>query len=191
MAPSFKALLSIFLIVLLVGGPLGYASYRHSHVRNFRVVHEGVLYRSGQLSHAGLKEIVYDHGIQTVISLRDLSDGERSEEEYCKKRGLNHHRIPPRNWSAPDGSVPAEPGIRKFLEIMDDPANYPVLIHCFRGVHRSGAYCAVFRMEYQRWSREAAMAEMQLLGYDNLEAEWDIRTYLERYQPRPIPTRNP
>ena len=167
---------------LLVGGPVGYAAYRKAHVRNFRVVRAGVLYRSGQLSLAGLKGIVSDRGIKTVITLRD--DPDQAEEEFCRKRGLHYHRLPPRNWLAPDGSVPAAVNVQKFLEIMDDPAHHPVLVHCFRGVHRTGAYSAVFRMEYDGWGRDAALAEMQALGYSNLGEEQDIREYLERYQPR-------
>ena len=179
-----RGVFGLLIAGLLVGGPVGYAAYRKAHLRNFRVVREGVLYRSGQLSLQGLKNMVNDHGIRTVISLRDATGPADEEEDYCRKRGIHFTRIPPRNWSAPDGSVPAEPGVRKFLEIMDRAEHYPVLVHCFRGVHRSGAYSAIFRMEYDRWTNEAALAEMQLLGYDNLDGESDILTYLENYKRR-------
>ncbi len=184
MRTVFRGVFGLLIAGMLVGVPVGYAAYRKAHLRNFRVVREGVLYRSGQLSLQGLKNMVNDHGIRTVISLRDPLGHDTEEEEYCDKRGIHFYRIPPRNWSAPDGSVPAEPGVRKFLAIMDDPAHYPVLVHCYRGVHRTGAYSAIFRMEYDRWGREAALAEMQLLGYDHFGEEPDILAYLERYQPR-------
>src|SRR5262249_11866410 len=36
--------------VLLIGGPIGYALYKKPQLRNFRVVRDGVLYRSGQMT---------------------------------------------------------------------------------------------------------------------------------------------
>ena len=46
-----------------------YLSYHNRSFRNFRVVEEGVLYRSGQLNVAGLSRIIHDYGIKTVVSL--------------------------------------------------------------------------------------------------------------------------
>ena len=70
-----------------------------------------------------------------------------------------------------------------FLRVVDDPANGPVLIHCFAGLHRTGVYCAVYRMEFDRWSNSRAIAEVQACGYANLYEELDILEYLENYQP--------
>jgi protein tyrosine/serine phosphatase len=73
--------------------------------------------------------------------------------------------------------------VRKFREIMADPDNFPVLIHCFAGIHRSGAYCAIYRMEHDHWTNAQAIAELKAHGYDNLDDEWDILGYLEQYCP--------
>jgi len=67
---------------------------------------------------------------------------------------------------------------------MDNPANYPVLVHCFGGIHRAGAFTAIYRMEYEHWTNAEAMAEMKRCGYSTLDDEWDISTYLEKYRPR-------
>ncbi|MBV9122273.1 MAG: dual specificity protein phosphatase family protein, partial [Planctomycetes bacterium] len=101
-----------------------------------------------------------------------------------KDQDITYVRIPPRSWWAPDGSVPAQKGVNQFLKVMDNPANYPVLIHCFGGIHRTGAYCAIYRMEYDRWSNDRAINELREGGYTNLDEEWDLLTYLENYQPR-------
>src|SRR5207237_1241596 len=98
--------------------------------------------------------------------------------------GPNDYRIPPRPWWASDGSVPAEKGVKVFREVMSDPANYPVLVHCFAGIHRTGAYCAVYRMEFEGWSNARAIAEVKDHGYSNLEEDWDILGYLEQYRPQ-------
>ena len=181
--------LGTFLAVLLVGGPAGYAYYRQLHIRNFHAVRAGVLYRSGQMSLAGLKSVVHDYGIKTVVTLRDSiyvnePPPDLDEQLYCEAACMNYCRISPRTWWAPDGSVPAEEGVRRFREIMDNPDNYPVLIHCFGGIHRTGAFCAVYRMEYEHWSNAQAIAEMRTCGYRDLDDEWDLLSYLEQYQPR-------
>lgn len=188
--PRFlRYLFSVLLAVLLIGGPFGYAAYRATHFRHVREVRAGVLYRSGQLSRVGLERLVHDHGIKTVVTLRDGATPndpppDLAEENYCKAQEINYYRISPRTWWAADGSIPAAEGVRQFWEIMDDSTNYPVLIHCFAGIHRTGAFCAIYRMEYEHWTNAQALAEMRAHGYRDLEDEWDLLTYLERYQPR-------
>jgi protein tyrosine/serine phosphatase len=182
-------LFSLVILALLVGGPLGYSHFRQAQLRNFRVVRDGVLYRSGQMSLSGLKLVVQDYRIKTVISLRDaVHEGDRPpdwrEEAWCQAEEITYHRIRQERWWASDETVPAEKGIERFRKIMDDPANYPVLIHCFAGIHRTGAYCAVYRMEYEHWSNEKAIDEMRACGYRNIDDEFDLLGYLEKYQPR-------
>jgi protein tyrosine/serine phosphatase len=174
---------------LIVCVPIGYAHYRQAQVRHFRVVRDGVLYRSGQTSLAGLQQIVHDYGIRTVVTLRDAADPkdpppDQQEEIYCEAAGIKFVRIPPRIWWAASGPPPAEKGIRRFRDVMDDPDNYPVLIHCFAGIHRTGAFCAVYRMEYEHWTNAEAITELSAGGYINLNTEWDVLNYLEEYQPR-------
>lgn len=187
------------LAAFIFAAPLAYWNYYTENVRNFRVMREGVLYRSGQLTLAGLKQVLHDYDIKTVVSLRDSTYSGKappdlSEEQYCREQDITYVRIPPRNWWAMDGSVPAEEGVNEFLGIMDDPKNYPVLIHCFAGIHRTGAYCAINRMEYDHWSNEAAIAEMVDCGYVTIWTDLDVRDYLETYKPRwkrPVETPSP
>jgi protein tyrosine/serine phosphatase len=189
MSRYLSYLLGTTIAVLLVAGPVSYSWYWQGRIRNFRTVRDGVLYRSGQLSLGGLKRIIHDYGIRTVVTLRDAAlpghpPPDRDEEEYCKAEEIRYVRIPPRTWWAADGSVPAEKGVREFLRVMDDSRNYPVLIHCFAGIHRSGAFCAVYRMEYENWSNAQAIAEMKACGYSHLDDEWDVLGYIEQYRPR-------
>ena len=78
---------------------------------------------------------------------------------------------------------------------MDNPDNYPVLIHCFAGIHRTGAFCAIYRMEYEGWTNAEAIEELRACGYSNLDDEWDILGYLEQYRrsraPRAVGTEDP
>jgi protein tyrosine/serine phosphatase len=184
-------LLPCFLIAgSLFGAPVAYSLVREKHLRNFRVVEEGVLYRSAQPSPAGLERIIHDYRIRTVVSFRDVEPGKTEEipdaweEALCAKLGVKFVRMPLRHWSAKNGPVPAEENVEKLLAILDDPGNHPVLVHCFKGVHRTGTYCAIYRMECQGWSNKDAMEELKALGYDKLDQEDDVRTYLEKYEQR-------
>lgn len=182
-----RFLFALAILALLIGAPIAYAWYWQNQIRNLRVVRDGVLYRSGQMTPFGLKQVVQDYHIKTVISLRHATrpgdpPPDLQEEEFCKKEGIRYIRIFPRSWESSDGAAPAEDGIRTFCEIMANPANHPVLIHCFAGIHRTGAYCAIYRMEFEFWSNADAMAELRSCGYSHLDEELDIWTFLERYQ---------
>jgi tyrosine-protein phosphatase SIW14 len=183
---------ALALLAFALGVPLVYRFRQDAAFRNLHVVRDGVLYRSGQMTLDGLKRVMHDHGIKTVVTLRDAHvPGERppdaAEEEYCTKQGYNYVRIPPRSWYASDGSVPAEKGLDVFRKVMSDPANYPVLVHCFAGIHRTGAYCAIYRMDFERWSNDQAIAELRAHGYETLDDDWDILGFLETYRPRTQP----
>ena len=64
-------------------------------------------------------------------------------------------------------TVPRErpAAIDDFLNLMDDPDSYPVLIHCKAGLHRTGCLTAVYRMEYQGWSPGEAYSELKAHGF--------------------------
>lgn len=170
-----------------VAVPVAYQYHQSRAIRNFKVVEPGVLYRSGQLTPRGLEQVISEYGIRTVVTFRE-QDGKRTdpswwEDEFCARRGVVHVRIPPRAWEVPDGPPPVLESIDKYLEVINNPDRYPrpILIHCFGGVHRAGAYTAIYRMEVQHWSNSEAIAEMQRCGYTVLEE--DIGGFMWNYVP--------
>jgi tyrosine-protein phosphatase SIW14 len=184
MSRSTRMAFSCLIVLLILGGPTAYAFVRQNQMRNLKVVDNDVLYRSGQLTLRGLKQAIHDHGIKTVITLRPVEAGTELEEAYCHSQEINYYRIAPKRWWANGGAIPAEEGVNTFIKVMEDPANFPVLIHCMRGVHRTGAFCAVYRMEFQGWSNERAIQELRSCGYKELEDEFDILSFLEQFKPR-------
>ena len=190
MSRSTHIAFGCLIALLIVGGPTGYAYYRQNQLRNLKVVDNEVLYRSGQLTLTGLKQAIHDHGIKTVITLRPAEPGTEQEEAYCHSQEISYYRIAPQRWWANGGAIPAEEGVNTFIKVMEDPANFPVLIHCMRGVHRTGAFCAVYRMQFQGWSNENAIKELRACGYKELEDEFDILSFLEQFKPRQAHTAN-
>jgi hypothetical protein len=176
------------LVLFALAAPSLFAIKNKAQTRNLHVVRPGVLYRSGQMTRDGLLRTVQEYHIKTVISLRDgLTVPDRAEEELCQSEDIHFVRILPSQWGDNGGSVPVESGVRRFKEVMSDPHNYPVLLHCFAGIHRTGAYCAIYRMEREHWSNAQALAEMRASGYSTLDEELDILGYLEQFRPSWMP----
>ncbi|MBX9624536.1 MAG: dual specificity protein phosphatase family protein [Gemmataceae bacterium] len=190
MARPWRAALAAAALALVAAPPVLYSSHRQTTYRNVRVVEDGVLYRSGQLSPAGFDRVLHDYNIKTVVTLRsarrpDLPNADDWERVACEARGLNHYRFVPKVWGLDEkGEIPAVENVRAFLAVMDDPANHPVLVHCFAGIHRTGTMCAVFRMEYHRWPADKAIAETQVYGFDPEDMHEHIEGYLRNYRPR-------
>lgn len=178
-------LLGPLLVAAGLAAPIALAARQQAQARNFRVVRPGALYRSGQMTVAGLKRALAQHGIRTVINLRDgADDADRAEEEYCQRHGVRFVRIRPLSWDGTVGRAPIDAGLRLFLDTARDPANHPVLVHCQAGVHRTGLYVAFYRMEVEGWGKDRALGEMIALGYDELHKHADVRGYLRSYRPQ-------
>ena len=84
-----------------------------------------------------------------------------------------------------NGERPA--AIKTFLDLMDREDTYPALIHCRAGLHRTGVMVAIYRMEYDGWSRAEAMSELRAHGfgvYAATAANDYISQYVLAYKPR-------
>lgn len=56
-------------------------------------------------------------------------------------------------------------GLGHAIALMNDPKNQPVYVHCEHGVDRTGLLVALYRVYYQKWTREAAHDEMVAMGH--------------------------
>jgi len=173
--------------------PVGYRSVQSVKYRNFRVVTPGVLYRSGQLSEAGFAQKAQEYQFKTVVSLRELRDKEgqlepdHSEIRYCAENGIRHVLLRPATWHRGSAAAaPVEANLKKFLAILEDPANHPVLVHCFAGIHRTGGYVAMYRMKLQQWPVEDALREMWSMGTVRTKFDPDTPALLRELETRPL-----
>ena len=114
-----------------------------------RTISEGRVYQSGEFTPEQLRHEVRRLGIRTVIDLREPPEEVRSESVVLSAIGVRHVHLP-------SAWVPEQDTVDRFLEVMRDPAAYPVLIHCKHGTGRSVLLSAVYRIEFEGWDRERA-----------------------------------
>jgi protein tyrosine/serine phosphatase len=128
------------------------------------------LFRSAQLEEKDLA-LIKSLGIQTVVSLRNF----HSDDALLKDTGVAFQRIGINTWQIGDKHV-----IAALRKIRAAEKNGPVLLHCMHGADRTGLISAMYRMLYQGWSKEQALAELTQGGY-GYHALWkNIPKYLQR-----------
>src|SRR4051812_33218325 len=117
-------ILGVGVILACLLAPVAVAIRQQQHIRNFHVVRERVLYRSAQLTVPGLRRVINDYRIRTVINLRDgIAALDVAEEEFCEKEEVRFVRLQPRSWDGGAGHAAADANVRTFLEVMRNPAN--------------------------------------------------------------------
>ena len=114
-------------------------------------------------------------GVKTVVNLRHYHG--HGEEKACRERGLDYA------WIALESSdAPSDEEVRRFLQVVTDPARQPVFFHCKLGQDRTGTLCACYRMAVQDWPLQDALAEMDAFGFNRV---WkDLRDYVASFPDR-------
>lgn len=150
--------LSILTIILVLVGKYVYDMHIN---HNFETITEGKVYKSGVIPPDELESYIKEYGIKSVIDLRFPGTGDEvnnpeipaeltAEKEAIQKlKGVNY-------FNNGSDQVPAQKNLDVFFKIMDNPANYPVLIHCYHGVGRAEMYSAIYRIEYENFTNEEA-----------------------------------
>jgi len=87
------------------------------------------------------------------------------ESELCRRLGVQYLLIKPDLIARRLAPLERPAAVDEFLDLMDRPEVYPVLIHCKAGLHRTGCLTAVYRMEYQGWTPEEAYGELKAHGF--------------------------
>jgi tyrosine-protein phosphatase SIW14 len=127
-------------------------------IKNFGKVNDHY-YRGSQPKQQDFAELKR-LGIKTVVDLR--KDRERDAAGWARAAGLQYFGIP-LNPSTPATSDQTA----YFLSLVNDPANWPVYVHCKGGKHRTGAMTAVYRITHDGWTAEQAYEEMKQYSFND------------------------
>src|SRR5262245_43662478 len=107
---------------------------------NIHTVLPDEVYRSAQLPPAQLERLLRQHGIQTVVNLRGCAqtfDWYQDECRVTRKCDAVQEDV-----CLSSGRLPSTAEIRRLVEVVDR-SRYPVLLHCYRGIDRTGLASAV------------------------------------------------
>src|SRR5208283_2002774 len=100
-------------------------------------------------------------GITTIVDLRSESPQTRESERLrAESLGLRFVHIPVGGFSNPS---PAQ--LAQFFSILRQTPPQKVFVHCEFGEDRTGVFIASYRIAFQHWSPEQALAEMYAFGF--------------------------
>lgn len=133
------------------------------------------LYRGAQPTEEGYKQLK-SMGVKTTISFRSHHDTTKT----AAAAGLTPVEMPLK--ADLESVPPTEEEIKKFLDIVLDPAKQPVYFHCAFGKDRTGTMAAIYRLEIDGWTPDEALQEMQAFGYHTYYK--DFANFIREYKPR-------
>ena len=127
-------------------------------IKNFGKVNENY-YRGSQPSQVQMEELKR-LGVKTVIDLR--KDKVTSAGEWASRAGLQYFNI-----TMKPSTAATDEQTTHFLNLVSDPANWPVYVHCKGGRHRTGALTAIYRITRDGWTAAQAWEEMKAYDFND------------------------
>lgn len=184
-----KKKIGLFVLLVVVVG-VGKYVYDMNINHNFETITEGKVYKSGAIPPDEIADYINKYHIKSVIDLRfpgtgDLVNNPEIPAELTAEK-VAVEKIPGVNYFN-DGSdqVPKQENLDMFFKIMDNKANYPVLIHCYHGVGRAEMYSAIYRIEYEGMDRDEARTSTRFLTkWSSFDLGKPKGDFLHTYQTR-------
>jgi protein-tyrosine phosphatase len=135
--------------LLVAGARYGYWSTVQDRIST---IAPGRLYQSAEIAPEDLVERCRELGVTEVVDLRNTRPAQvEAEREVLVAAGIAHHHLP-------TGHQPPQEVVDAWLEILRHSPGRAVLVHCEYGESRSISLSAIYRMEFEGWSNEEALA---------------------------------
>jgi protein tyrosine/serine phosphatase len=148
------------------------AQFQNIKIKNFGQM-DANYFRGGQPKENEYKDLAAI-GINTIVDLRN--DPKDYEKPTAESLGMKYINIP-----MDDAEYPSESAIARFLEVINDPANGKMFVHCKGGKHRAGVTGAVYRFTKYGWNYDQAYAEMLKFNFDTSWGRKVMKTFVQDY----------
>ena len=103
-------------------------------------------------------------GVTTIVDLRgEKHDESENEKKQAEKLGMKFLLIPGDGWASPTDAQLAE-----FFRAITQRPQQTIFIHCWLGADRTGVFVAAYRMTFDHWTPEQALAEMHDYHFNSL-----------------------
>lgn len=177
---SRGGLLKIIIIIAIVAGVIyGIKKTRYQFMaRNFGVVEQNQIYRSGRLTPRMLRKVIAENNIKTILDLGAYqlgSDDDIKEQAICDELGVTRVRFE----LAGDGSGNPNYYVQA-LRMMKDENTYPLLVHCAAGAQRASGAVLLFRHIVQGVAIAEAYPES--FKFKHKPDEWQLLAYIAEYK---------
>lgn len=151
---SWHLLVIIAVVVIAVT-----ALVRHFHIKNFCVVKEHILYTSGQPRGMDYTRLLYRYHIAAFVNVRaEVEHREKNwyneEITWVRNNGVKYFELPIDRSDNRADYFPDRATQQRFLDIMRDKNNLPVLLHGSSGRKRVSMLAAVWLIKNQGFSTE-------------------------------------
>ncbi len=137
---------------------------------------DAAVFRSGKPTTEQFAELA-PLGIRTVLSLESyMMDPDDADEEQAaaEAQGLRFLRVP---MTPLPFDRPSLDELMAALALTLDPANQPILVHCYQGSDRTGLVIGAYHIKAHGWTADAAIADMRNFGHSPLFYWWDDMLY--------------
>ncbi len=159
-------------IILSVAAVIAFCIYwdtslRHDFFpRNWGMIENGVLFRSGQLSPALIERTLAEHHIKTILFMsgdKVWQPDIAAELSATKKLGIERLNLP----LGGDGTGPVH-YYATAVSIMakNAKAGVPTLVHCHTGSQRTGGAVVYYRIFVDGWTGQQAYDELIAYGHN-------------------------
>lgn len=185
MSTKKKILITLFLVVVVGTGKYVYDMHIN---HNFETITENKVYKSGVIPPDEIADYVKEYKIKSIVDLRfpgtgdDVNNPEipaeltAEKEAIAKLKGVNY-------FNNGSDQIPTQKNLDYFFKIMDNPDNYPVLLHCYHGVGRAEMYSAIYRIEYENWDKnDARLATRVFVKFSSFDIGKPKGDYLMAYE---------
>ncbi|MEX0717367.1 MAG: hypothetical protein WD066_12305 [Planctomycetaceae bacterium] len=185
----------VALVVLIVGLAAGGWAYRNHHrYKHFQVHDPGLVYRSAWLEADVLDEVIETYQFRTVVNLCYQGEKGDGKWEMGEARWEEERRVVA-NAGAKLIELPMpftidadDPWIRKHIDVMRDPDNYPMLVHCQHGVTRTDKFLAIYDILFRGLTAEESLNAQPLFGRDDHNVHvWAFARLFERERDNILP----
>jgi hypothetical protein len=129
-------------------------------VHRLREVVPGRIYISAMPTQWGLELAHARHHFRTIINLFPEFTRERSPLVPEELRFVREHELKYIG-NVPDDDPSGEAFIARTLAAAQDPANWPILVHCHASMDRSPAWVGLYRFVVEKWPLADALRELE------------------------------
>jgi protein tyrosine/serine phosphatase len=150
-------------LLLAVLAAVGFGYRQHKRYKHLAVHDPGMVYRSAWLESDVFAELIEEHQIRTILNLCEPDElgPERCIDQRRAVKGAGARLI---ELAFPPTLDAADPVVAQVVEILNEPSNFPLLVHCQHGVTRTAKVLVIYDILHRGLTAEASLKAMPLFG---------------------------